>query len=157
MAINHFSSVQKSQIRNGLQKYPFLSGSKSECYNLTDSLTVENCTYFVSMMYLALFNEVIKQKEFYKKIEELRKKYPRHIGNYDFLLCNLFNLTNFNYGTAINGYMFVVMSFHKLDGLYKNYQKEIEKYQLEEKEKQEKELLIQQQKEKEKNRKNENK
>lgn len=100
----------------------------SNCRDLVNDLTNENCWNFIRECNKYLFELSSQNKYLSTLIKDFINKKPEYKDSYDSILCHIYGLNTWNYGSAINGYMWVVNSWSKINNLYQEYQKRVEEY-----------------------------
>jgi hypothetical protein len=124
MAIE-FEKRYKDHLFN-LFNYSFLK--HSNCVGMINNLTNENYPEFIKECTKYLFELSNQNKYIANLIKTCQIKHPTHKDNYDFILCKIYEMEDFKYGSAINGMMWIELSLQKLNKLYRKYQQLVDKF-----------------------------
>jgi hypothetical protein len=124
MAIE-FEKRYKDHLFN-LLNYSFLKNSN--CVNMINELTNENYYDFIKECTKYLFELSNQNKYIANLIKKCQIKHPTHKDNYDFILCNIYEMEDFPYGSAINGMMWIEASIQKLRNLHRKYEQLVDKF-----------------------------
>jgi hypothetical protein len=123
--MSKFRSDQKSQILHWVNN-SFLNDST--CRDLVNNLTNENCSDFIRECNKYLFELTNQNKYLSILVKKYIHKHPQYKDSYDSILSSIYEMHEWNYGSGINGFMWVIGSMSKIDKLYQNYQKKIDDY-----------------------------